>query len=281
MSTAAEATAAGAWGRRRLLAVLAAAVLAATATLVGLVYAIYFAVTTASAKPGIPTHGTQASAPVSIGPGQGPAHRDQVAAAPMLEVRPGDARPTAPSALAGPAIAIPVATATGPAGLPSGFPHTPEGAVGQLAAIETTVLQAMSIPQANEVYRQWALPGGVGITGWEMTRNVQSFLQTAEMGQQKDLTTTVVVTPAAAQIKGTDGPDWTLACVLLDVRAIITTDARIGYGYCERMQWHQGRWMIAPGAPPARAPSTWPGSELSTAAGWRTWGDQGALSDAP
>jgi len=126
-----------------------------------------------------------------------------------------------------------------------------------------------------------ALPGGVGITGWEMTRNVQSFLQTAEMGQQKDLTTTVVVTPAAAQIKGTDGPDWTLACVLLDVRATITTDARIGYGYCERMQWHEGRWMIAPGAPPVRAPSTWPGSELSTAAGWRTWGDQGALSDAP
>ena len=37
----------------------------------------------------------------------------------------------------------------------------------------------------------------------------------------------------------------------------------MGYGYCERMQWSPAeRWMIAPGTPPAVAPSTWPGSEL-------------------
>jgi hypothetical protein len=91
------------------------------------------------------------------------------------------------------------------------------------------------------------------------------------MGSAKDITTTVVATPAAAQVKGSDGPDWVLACVLLDMRATITADARMGYGYCERMGWRAGRWMIAAGTPPARAPSTWPGSDLSIKAGWRTW----------
>jgi hypothetical protein len=84
-----------------------------------------------------------------------------------------------------------------------------------------------------------------------------------------------VATPAAAQVKGTDGTGWVLACVLLDMRATITADAAMGYGYCERMQWSAGRWMIAPGTPPVRAPSTWPGSDLSIKAGWRTWATSG------
>jgi hypothetical protein len=33
--------------------------------------------------------------------------------------------------------------------------------------------------------------------------------------------------------------------------------------------------MVAPGTPPAQAPSTWPGSDLSLKAGWRTWVDAG------
>ena len=125
----------------------------------------------------------------------------------------------------------------------------------------------MSIAAANHVYEQWALPGGVGVAGWEITQDVQAFLATAQMGSEKDMTSTVVATPAAAQVKGADGPDWVLACVLLDMRATITADARMGYGYCERMAWHAGRWMIASGTPPARAPSTWPGSDLSIKAG--------------
>jgi len=81
----------------------------------------------------------------------------------------------------------------------------------------------------------------------------------------------VSATPVAAQIKGSDGPDWVLGCVLLDVHATIVTDARIGYGHCERLQWAGDRWLIASGASPAAAPSTWPGSDLSIRAGWRTW----------
>jgi hypothetical protein len=108
-----------------------------------------------------------------------------------------------------------------------------------------------------------------------MTANVQAFPAAAQMGQGNDILASVVAVPAAGQIKGIDGPDWVVACVLLEVRATISVEAQMGYGYCERMQWQHGRWMIAPGPPPAKAPSTWPASELSIKAGWRSWIDAG------
>jgi len=175
--------------------------------------------------------------------------------------------------VAGPTLQIPPATGAGPAGVASEFPRTPEGAVGQLAAIGTAVLQGMSIPYANDVYTGWALPGGVGMEQWPMTVNVQAFLDAARIRQEENMAATVIAVPAAGQVKGVDARDWAVACVLFEVHATITVEAQMGYGYCERMQWHNGRWMIAPGASPARAPSTWPGSELSIRAGWRTWVD--------
>ena len=98
----------------------------------------------------------------------------------------------------------------------------------------------------------------------------------------------VQVVPVAGQVKGVDGDDWVLACVLVQVTAVITTTARIAYGHCERMQWQglpgqdtagrdaagqdaAGRWMIAPGTAPAPAPATWPGTDTAAEAGWRTW----------
>ena len=268
---------AGGWDRPRLLVVLACVVAAAMLLLLGLGYAVYFALTSATgtAKP------VTATAAARPAPGLGPqaaggaARRDEIASAPMLAVGPADSRAATPAAVAGPTITIPASTRQGPASVPAGFPRTPDGAVAQLAAIETTVLQGMSIAAANQVYEQWALPGGVGVPGWEITQDVQAFLTTAQMGSEKDMTSSVVATPAAAQVKGTDGAGWALACVLLDMRATITADAAMGYGYCERMQWSAGRWMLAPGTPPARAPSTWPGSDLSIKAGWRTWATSG------
>ena len=85
----------------------------------------------------------------------------------------------------------------------------------------------------------------------------------------------MTATPVAGQVKGTDGPDWVLACVLLDVRVVITAQARAAYGHCEAMTWEAGRWVIAPGQAPAPAPSTWPGTDLANEAGWRTWAPAG------
>ena len=134
------------------------------------------------------------------------------------------------------------------------------------------MVEAMSIPTAHEVHDAWSQPGGVSAAEWGMTRNVQVFLTTlGDQGNTKDDSVLVTTTPAAGLVKGTDGPDWVLACVLLDVRAAVATTARIGYGHCERMAWHDGRWQLAPGTAPAKAPSTWPGSDLALQAGWRTW----------
>lgn len=260
---------AGGWDRRRLLAGLAAAAVAAALLMVGLVYAVYSTVTSASRSDvSSPTAGEAPG-------GRRPLTRDEIAGEPMVRVAPADARPTTPAATTPAVIEVPAAKRTGPADVPTGFSPTPAGAVGQLAAIETTVLQGMSIRQTNDIHREWALPGGVGVAGWELTKNVQAFLGSAQMSQTMDLAATLTATPVAGQVKGVDGPDWVVACVLLEVRAVITAESEMGYGYCERMQWHRGRWMIAPGTPAAKAPSTWPGSEVSARAGWRTWVDAG------
>jgi hypothetical protein len=259
-----------AWGRTRLLLLLVAAVVAVVVLVAGLVFTGSYALTGESQD-----SGTETTFPQSPGGGRpaAPARRDGIAAAPMLQIDRQAALPTASAAVPGPTMWIPPATGAGPAGIPTGFPRTPEGAVGQLAAIGTQVLQGMSIAYANDIYQRWALPGGIGQAAWPMTRNVQAFLEAARMGQETDRAVSVVAIPAASQVKGVDGPDWAVVCVLFEVRATITVDARIGYGYCERMQWHNRRWMIAPGVPPVQAPSTWPGSELSIQAGWQAWVD--------
>jgi hypothetical protein len=191
----------------------------------------------------------------------------------MLAVDPEASRPSALSAIPAGRIAIPAGTGTGPADVPSGFPRTPEGAVGQLAAIEVAVLQAMSFDYTAAVHRAWTSPGAPDVSAWPIAGNVRSFLGEAGIGGELDPGATVQVQPVAAQVKGVDGTDWVLACVLVIVDAHVNVSARMGYGYCERMQWAPAgrRWLIAPGVPAASAPSTWPGTDLARQAGWLTW----------
>ena len=273
MTTGTESEALG-WGRRRLTAALVAAVAAALVLVAGLGYAVHSALADRPAA----ARDRWAGIPLGPQPDRGEADRDAIAAAPMLQVAPQDARHGTPAAAPAPSILIPTARTGGVAEVSTGFPRTPEGAIGQLAAIETTVLEGMSIARAGAVYAAWALAGGVGAARWELTADVQAFLDSTAASQVPTASSTVVATPVGAQVKGTDGDAWTVACVLMDVRAVAVTVAEIGYGYCERMQWvgaADGRWMIAPGTPPAHAPSTWPGSELSIRAGWRAWAEQG------
>lgn len=256
----------GTWPRWKLHLLVVAALITVMALFFGLGLALWAMI--------LPTRGTPTPATPMPASGEvrGDAWRDQLAAQPMLQVPAAAASTPGVSAELAPVLLVPAADAVGPAGVPTGFPHTPEGAVAQLAAIEVTVLESMSIPTAHGVHAAWSLPGGVSPGEWAMTRNVQSFLTTlGDQGNAKDDSVLVTATPAAGQVKGTDGPDWVLACVLLDVRAAVAATARIGYGHCERMAWHGGRWQIAPGSPPAKAPSTWPGSDLALQAGWRTW----------
>lgn len=256
------------WGRRRLLAALTGAALLAAALLAGLAYVLVDAVTG-------PGPATPAAVPSAARLAGGPGWRDQVAAAPMLQVDPPASRAGTPAATPARAIAVPAATREGPAGVPTGYPRTPAGAVGQLAAIDTTVLTGMSLDRTRTVHRGWALPGAPGVGQWVMTDNVRAFLAATGPAAPVGAPPAVVAVPAAGQVKGADGPNWVVACVLLRVDATIARTASIAYGHCERMQWHHGRWQIAPGTQPATAPSTWPGTDLAAAAGWLDWAETG------
>ncbi|MDN5898548.1 MAG: hypothetical protein L0H74_00595 [Brachybacterium sp.] len=203
---------------------------------------------------------------------QGTDRRDDIAAEPMLRVPESAAFPAEPNGPDVPGIEIPSGRGVvGPGLVTTGYPHTPEGAAAQLAQIDIATLQAMSVQVADEVYRTWALPGGVGPEAWWITQTVEEFLTSSQMGEVKDPAASVKITPSAALIKGTDGPDWALACVLLKATASYRQEAEIAFGHCERMQWVGGRWMIGPGTPPEPGPSTWPGTQWAADAGWRTW----------
>jgi hypothetical protein len=256
------------WGRRRLLAALTGAALLAAALLAGLAYVLVDAVTDAA-----PANPVLVSSTAS--PAAGPKWRDQVAAAPMLQVDPAATREGTPAETPGRAIAVPPATREGPAGVPTGYPRTRAGAVGQLAAIDTTVLTGMSLDRTRQVHQGWALPGAPAVGQWVMTENVRAFLAAAGPAAPAGAPPAVVALPAAGQVKGTDGPNWVVACVLLRVDATIARTASIAYGHCERMQWHEDRWQIAPGTQPATAPSTWPGTEQAASAGWLAWAETG------
>ncbi|WP_460838063.1 hypothetical protein [Nocardioides marmoraquaticus] len=266
-----DATADGGWSRRRLLAVLIGA---ATAVVV-LLASLGYTVAQALGAGGEDTEDTADQAAMYSAVAGGQQRRDEIAEAPMTALPAGAVNPTEEKPPAGAdepdSIEVPSGVVPGPAAVLTGFDHTPEGAVGQLAAIETTVLQSMSLATTNEVYQAWALPGGTGAEAWPLTTSVRAFLQGAGMEATKDEAARVSIEPAGAIVKGTDGPDWTLACVLVTLTASLEQEVQIGYGHCERMQWVGGRWMIAPGTPPAPAPSAWPGSPAAVEAGWSTW----------
>ncbi len=258
------------WGRSRLLVILSAACAAVLVLVLGLVLAVRQAM--APSDPDAAQTEATSTRHVVIPHERGPQRRAAVAGAPMLAVDPTAARAGAPATTPSPVIAVPAPTESGPAGVPSGLPHTPEGAVAQLAGIDTTVLVGMSIRQAHQVHRAWSAPGAVPADEWVMTANVAAFLAAAgQPGQTKEPHVAVTAVPVAGQVKGADGPDWVLACVLLEVTAVITEEARIAYGHCEPMAWQNSRWVIGPGPTPAAAPSTWPGTDLALAAGWATW----------
>lgn len=249
-----------AWSPERLRATIVGVGLLLVALIAGAAYAVVLA---------LDVDDPTSAAVTDLAPGAD--RRDVIAAKPMLELRESDLEPAAPAIDQLPALSIPAAGETGPAGVRSGYPRTPEGAVGQLSDLTVTALNGLSLERADEVYYGWAIRPA---DDWPLLRAIADFHR-ASGTVDGDPDITVTIAPVGGQVKGTDGPDWVLACVQLDVKATVLNQARIGFGHCERMAWQSDRWMIAPGEPPATAPSTWPRSQRSVDAGWRplTWAE--------
>ena len=195
MATTGPRDTSGVWDRRRLLLTLTRVASAGLLMVAGLVYAVVWGIGSAAAgasggddRPG--------SGPVRVDGDTAEQRRDAIAAAPMAAVAASAARSGTPAPVTGPTISVPVATTVGPADVPTGFPPTPQGAIGQLAAIDTTVLTSMSIAHTGAVHQQWALPGAPGVEQWAMTGNVQAFLAASGSPTLDDISV-VTATPVA------------------------------------------------------------------------------------
>ncbi len=200
------------------------------------------------------------------------ARQDALAAAPMLQLPASAAQPQPlVDETAGPPILIPAPTARvvpGGPPVPTGFPHTSQGALAQLVAIDEAALSTTDLDRVHEVYAWAAAPGAVPEAEWSPAYGVRTLIDHLG-GRDEALRAHAVFQAAQAQIKGTVGPDFVVACVLGELTVTAASVAQAGVGDCQRMVWRDGRWWIGPGAQPAWAPSAWPGSADAVRAGWR------------
>jgi hypothetical protein len=262
------------WSRKKMLALL----IGAGATVVLLVVGIVLAVVYAVAPVGHTAEQNTTSTSSSMAGGTGTSMRsgtevdprDVVADKPMPTVD-EDASHPGPVSTNDPGVPIilPAPTSIGPAPVPTGFPHTQQGAMAQLAAIDQTALQSGTLAGAREVIRAWALPGGPTASSWSGVRAMAEFFNAAGLSGGGNSRLAIVVTPLMGLIKGSVGADFVLPCVDFEIDVTLQQTSRGAAADCQRMAWTGARWMIGPGSEPAPAPSVWPGTDTAIAVGYR------------
>lgn len=303
------------WSRHKLLAMLTGAAAMVVLLVVGLVLAVVHAVrpggNPADSLAGKP-HGAVGTGTVqsvsgdrvdpqtgqSDSPADSPTLRDQLARRPLPAVPESASHPSAVS-LADPGAPwlLPAATRTGPAGVPTGFGQTPQGAMAQLAAIDTAALSSASLAGARAVITGWAAPGGPTTSSWSVIRAIAALLSETDlsggthqlavlptplMGLIKgSLRANPAGTPGTAGSGGSGRPVFVVPCVDFELDVTVTSTARGAAADCQRMVWTTdnassggaggagGRWLIGPGPEPAAGPSVWPDTDLAITVGYR------------
>ena len=171
----------------------------------------------------------------------------------------------------------PAATATGPAQVPTGFPHTPAGAMAQLAAIDQVALQSGSLAGARAVIAGWAMPGGPDrAAAGRCVQAMAELFDAAGLSGGGSSQLALVLTPLMGQVKGSVGPDFVVPCVDFESTSPCSRPPAAPIADCQRMVWQpgrdraaSGRWMIGPGSEPATPPSVWPDTDTAIAVGYR------------
>lgn len=154
------------------------------------------------------------------------------------------------------------------AGVTTGFAHTPEGALAQLAALNIAAYSNLSVDAGRSAYQAFAMPGAVALQDWNPTKTVMRYYTDNPKTDPSRMRATF--TPVQGLVKGSVGTDWALVCVNGQVNYAYNGDSnRVAVWDCARMQWNKDKWMLAPGGNPARAPLTWPRDALSYQAGFR------------
>jgi hypothetical protein len=191
----------------------------------------------------------------------------------MLELPPQDAQPQPlTTTTAGPPIRLSQPSATTGGRIPTSFPETTVGALGQLKALDQTAMWGGDPDTYARAYREVSLPGAPDPGSTGLASVLTSFRAAAglpDAGVAPGLSVTYEITEGL--IKGTtDDGRYTVICVLGELSVQDrgeTVDA--GVGDCQAMRWTATGWRISPGALAAPAPSAWPGSVESVDAGYR------------
>jgi hypothetical protein len=250
------------WGPARLLVVAVVSALVALAVLAGAVLVVVAVLTDDD-----PAGGERSSRPAP--PSIEVSRQDALAAAPMPTAEPDDALPGPLSTRVPEVIELPRPAGTGPAGVPTGFPRTPEGALAQLAAIDVTAMETASLDGVRRVITDWAAPGGPTPRTWSGVHAMADLLAAAGVSGVGSPQLSVVVRPVMGLVKGTVGADFAVVCVDFEFTVTVARTARAAVADCQRMTWAGDRWLIGAGPEPAPAPSIWPGTEAAIVTGYR------------
>ena len=274
------------WSREKMLALLIGAGLGCVLLVVGLVLFVVHEVTPSRAGGTHPaagggTHSAGSGRTGSGGPSAATDPRDALADKAMTSVSDDASHPSAVSAVNPGVITIPAATATGPDQVPTGFPHTPAGAMAQLAAIDQVAFQSGSLADARAVITSWAMPGGPTSSSWSLLDGMATLFNQLGVSSAGSGQLALVLTPVMGQVKGSVGPDFTIPCIDFELDVTFQQTARGADADCQRMVWNPapagsttygsagGHWMIGPGSEPATAPSVWPDTDLAISVGYR------------
>lgn len=205
--------------------------------------------------------------------GSGPQAEADLARRPMLAVAADAALPHALSTRsAGAPIEVPAPEQVTGTPVPTGFPDTPQGAIGQVLEVTRAGMVGADPQTWARAYSSIAEPGAAPPELTPLGRNLASFRRSANMaatGPREGLTLSWA--PTSALIKGaTDDGSYVVACVLGEF--VADYKGRVinaGWGNCLPMRRVADHWRIASGPAAWAAPATWPGSAEAVAAGYR------------
>jgi hypothetical protein len=254
------------WTRLRLQILLGAGAVVVLALVVGGAWSVINLLT--GSTPGDTSAGS--------GSGTATSAQDRLAnkplpAAPVEAAQPGGDLSTSNTGT----LQIPPPMQVGDVGVATGYPHTPQGALAQMAAIDSTALSSASVKIAQDVITHWAAPGGPTPESWSGVKGLATLLGSAGLSADAQNAITIGVEPKMGFIKGTVGSDFVVPCVdfIITVTLPGAQPQQVAAADCQRMVWQEdstgGRWVIGPGDEPAEAPSLWPGSEASFEAGYQ------------
>ncbi|SDD56513.1 hypothetical protein [Actinokineospora iranica] len=264
--------------RRRAGAALTAVLLGALALVGGLIAVLIARGVTPPAPAAGVGWATSTPAATNTGPSTGSntgsgSDDNALATRPMLQLPPQAAQPQVMSTeSAGPPIEVPKPQGVAERWIADGFPATPEGALGQLKALDEAAMTTADPAAYERGFREVAETGAPDprTTGlFSLLTSLRAKAQLPATGSVSGVSGSYRVTHG--HIKGTSADrKFAVVCVLghftISARGQVVS---AGVGDCQAMRWNGTRWRIASGPLAAPAPSAWPGSADAIRAGYR------------